>query len=561
MPAAAESGAVTIRYLAVVCLLPLIVLWRQDNILFTGYGFIDPWVYFGYFRNLVEFKRYFPPGNSFASHLSWILPGAAVHKLFAPLAANCILHLGVHTLASVSLFLTLLWVVGARRAFVAAMLFSLNPWFAFAAGWDYVDGIGIAYCLLTMALLTWAAVAPARRWALMAAGVALAALVYSNSDWLMLSPLLPLYYMGLTRAWHGTSPVRSFLVLCGWFGPGCVLATVVFAAINHGLDGAFGFYASPVLALLHGNSSPAPWGLGLWRGGAPSPWLLFAIAAAATSVVVLLGERRSAFRGMTAGAVFSWLFLAALAWTIWRQIRGDALLGYPHRASILLPFSFLVIGAGFWKELETVRPRHYLFFCCAAALVLGYAWQGESISGVPYPVWTGLAAVVASLVWRLSPENAICGLGGFVVLTAIGVGPCYGGVDAHGYHDQYVALCRARERVEAVRQGQPVRFWYDQKDRAVSDAVALTSTYSWGDALLSQSFDTPPCGQEQAPSTIVAAIASDASHGADFVASTLTACWSAKGLRVAPLETDIIPRGDWSYRLSLVRVESVSGTR
>ena len=60
---------------------------------------------------------------------------------------------------------------------------------------------------------------------------------------------------------------------------------------------------------------------------------------------------------------------------------------------------------------------------------------------------------------------------------------------------------------------------------------------------------------------IVAAIGSDPSHGPDFVASTLTGCWSGKGLRVVPIETDTIPRGAWSYRLSLLRVERVSGTR
>ena len=93
------------------------------------------------------------------------------------------------------------------------------------------------------------------------------------------------------------------------------------------------------------------------------------------------------------------------------------------------------------------------------------------------------------------------------------------------------------------------------------DALALTSTYSWGDALLSQSFSSVPCGQELAPSTIVAAIGSDAAHGADFVASTLTGCWSGKGLRVVPVETDTIQRGASSYSLSLLRVESVSGNR
>lgn len=564
VPAAAESRAVTFRYLAAVCLLPLIVLWQQDNILFTGYGYIDPWVYLGYFRNLVEFKRNLPPGSSAAAHLSWILPGAAVHKLFAPLAANCILHLGVHTLASVSLFLTLKWVVGARRAFAAVILFSLNPWFMFATAWDYVDGIGIAYCLLTMALLTWAALAPARRWALLAAGISLAAMVFSNADWVMLSPLLPLYYLGLTQAWHGIPPARSFGVLCRWFGPGCVIVTVALAAANYWLNGRFWFYGGPFDEVFRHGGPPAPWWQGLWRDGAPSLWLLFAIAAAAVSAVVLVREGRNAFRGMTAAALFSWQFLAALTWMIWCQIRGNALLGAPYHASVLLPFTFLAIGAWCWPNLATVHWRYYLVFCCGVAVVLGYAWQGEGAAlayNLPYPVWTGIAALAAALALRLSPENMICALGGFFVFTALSVGPCFVVNDAHGYRDQYVALCRARERIESVRQGRPVRFWYDEKERDMPDAVALTSTYSWGDSLLSQSFSQTPCDRVPAPSTIVAAIGPDASHGSDFVAPALTACWSGKGLRVVPVETDIIQRGASSYYLSLLRVESVPGIR
>jgi hypothetical protein len=292
--------------------------------------------------------------------------------------------------------------------------------------------------------------------------------------------------------------------------------------------------------------------------------LLFTIAAAAVSAVVLFEGGRNAFRGRTATALFSWLFLGALAWMIWRQIRGNPLLGLPFHASILLPFSFLAIGARLWPELETASPRYYLLFCCVLAVVLGYAWLDSgpvTAARVPYAVWMGLAALVASLVLRLSPENVICGLAGCFVFTALGVVPCYTLVEAHGYRNQYQALCHARERIEAVRQGRPVRFWYDKQDRAFPDATALNSTYSWADSLLSQSFGAAPCGQEPAPSTIIAAIGSDPSHGTDFVASTLTGCWSGKGLRVVPVETDTIPRGAWSYRLSLLRVERVSGTR
>jgi hypothetical protein len=62
-----------------------------------------------------------------------------------------------------------------------------------------------------------------------------------------------------------------------------------------------------------------------------------------------------------------------LAWIAWCQIRGNPLLGTPYRANLLLPFSFLAIGARFWPELETARPRYCLLFCGVAAMVLGYA--------------------------------------------------------------------------------------------------------------------------------------------------------------------------------------------
>jgi hypothetical protein len=47
-----------------------------------------------------------------------------------------------------------------------AYAFCVNPWLWAATGWDYGDGAGIAYCLLTMALLTRAAVRPPGKWSL-----------------------------------------------------------------------------------------------------------------------------------------------------------------------------------------------------------------------------------------------------------------------------------------------------------------------------------------------------------------------------------------------------------
>ena len=593
-------------YLGAVLLLPLLVLWRQDNALFTGYGYIDPWIYFGYFRNLVEFKRSLFIGDPHGNHLSWILPGAALHHFFAPVTATCLLHLGVHTLATASLFLTLKLVAGARRAFVAALLFSVNPWLWAATGWDYVDGIGIAYSLLTMALLTWAARTPAGHWALILAGMSLAALLNTGAGWLTLAPLFPVYYAGLMWIWHRTGLLRSFLVLCGWFGGGCFLMAAVFSALNYSLDGhhlrslifqprtgmvllavaitaAVLFAANrnfsrldskPVLLLLlpiclaawsamflisRGNNSTAPWRRGLWQEDVLSPWLWFPGIAAATALVGLYVERRNHRNGISVSALLSLQFLCALAWMTAAQLSGRTELGEFYSAGKLLPFAFLVIGARFWPEADQVRLSDFLIFCGAAAAVFAYAWLAEGMSfaaGLPYAPWLGATALLVSLFWRRFPEYLICSLGGFFVLTAVGVGARYGGIDPHAFRNQLQLLSVARQRVEFVRQGNAVRFWYDAKDGAMPAAVALSSTYAGEESVLSRSFDKAPCNKPLTPSTLVATIASNSLHGPDAVASALSVCWNGTGLHATPLEIDNFHRGLSGYQMSLVRIEA-----
>src|SRR5258708_2334728 len=55
----------------VILLLPLVTLWRQDNLIFAPAGIdlapgtpgseIDSWVYWGLFQNLAEYKRHLFP--------------------------------------------------------------------------------------------------------------------------------------------------------------------------------------------------------------------------------------------------------------------------------------------------------------------------------------------------------------------------------------------------------------------------------------------------------------------------------------------------------------------
>jgi hypothetical protein len=566
---AAESRGSAIRYMIAVLLLPLIVLWRQDNTLFTGYGYLDPWFYLGFFRNLVEFKRNLYPGTYYGSRLSWVLPGAALHSLFSPVAANCLLHLGVHTVATVSLFLTLKWVAGARRAFLAAMLFSVNPWLWSATGWDYVDGIAIAYCLLTVALLTWAALQPGRRWALVVAGMAMAGLAYCNLYWVTLAWLLPLGYIAMTWAWHRTPPLRSFFALCLWFGAGCVIVTVALGAVNWFLDGHFFFYAPSVLEALKIRGNNLKWFDLPWKNGAPSAWLMFAAVAAVTAVAILATRLRNWTRpGNAAPVLFSAQLLCALAWMAYTQAHGNPVLGIYYYASDLLPFTFLVIGVWFWPGLESVKTRTWVLICLAAAALFGLVWMDRVagfLAAVPHAALAGIAALVVSLPFRRRAAGVALSLAGSALLLAVGVGPRYAGLQAHAFRRQYESIMDARARVETVRRGAAVRFLYDLADSAAPDATALSSTYPWSGSLIGKSStETVPgmdklCDVELTPSTVVAAISANGARGPGFVQSALAGCWEGKGLRATPVETDGYDRGSYRCTMALLRVEPAPG--
>jgi hypothetical protein len=549
-------------YVLAVLLLPAIVLWRQDNTLFTGVGYLDPWFYLGFFRNLANFKGSAFPFTYYGSRLSWILPGALLHSLFSPVAANCILHLAVQSVATVSLFTTLRIAAGARRAFLATMVFSVNPWLWFATGWDYVDGVGIAYCLLTMALLTSAAVRPVKRWTLLAAGMALAALVYSNLFWVALAPLMPLYYIALAWMWRRTPAIRSFLSLCLWFGAGCAIVTVVFGGINHLLDGHFWFYAPSVLAALNLVSHTSPWFQSIWINHVLAPWLWFSVIAGCAGLVLLPYRLRRPLTGTNAaGVLFAAQWSLAIAWMGYMQGRGGVSLGFPFYASYLLPFTFLVIGTSFWPAAEKISQARYLPICCMAAVAFGAVWY--DYSALILPTWldairevlVGGCVLALGLALRRRTVGIPLALAGLVIFTSLAR---FGmPQDPHAYRRQYEALMRARERIEAIRNGRYVRFWFDAHDPVIKDRDydALSSTYLWLGSLWGDKFPEPPRNVDVPPGTLFVVLSSQG-HDSELAREKLSQCWEPFGMRARLVENDIIERSSYRYVMALLTAEA-----
>ena len=545
-------------YVLAVLLLPALVLWRQDNTLFTGVGYLDPWFYLGFFRNLAYFKGIAFPFTYYGSRLSWILPGALVHSLFSPLAANCILHLAVQSVATVSLFTTLRIAAGARRAYLATMVFSVNPWLTNATGWDYVDGVGIAYWLLTMALLTSAAVGPVKRWTLLAAGMALAALVYTNLFWIALAPLLPLCYIALAWMWHRTPVIRSFLSLCQWFGAGCAVVTGALGGINWMLDGHFWFYAPSVLTALSLVSHPNPWFQSIWVDHVLAPWLWFGVIAGSAGLVLLPYRLRRPLTGSNAASV---LFVAqwsvAIALMGYMQFRGSPALGLPFYASCLLPFTFLVIGTSFWPAAEKIGRAWYVLICCIAAVTFGAAWYDYATlimptwQSSPRQVLVGCCALASGLALRRRTVGillAIAGLAIFTSLARFGMPE-----DPHAYRRQYEAVLRARERIETIRNGHPFRFWFDEHDPSAMDYDALGSTYLWSS--VGNRFPELSCDVDVLPGTVFVVLSSSRDHVSELAREKLSQCWDPYGMRATLVENDIIENGSHRYTMALLTAE------
>ena len=547
-------------YLPAVLLLPLIVLWHQDNTLFTPPGYIDPWFYLGFFRDLADFKRNLFPDLYYGSRLSWILPGYLVHSLFSPVAANCILHLAVHSVATFSLFSILRLTAGVRSAFITTMVFCVNPWLWSATGSDYVDGAGIAYCLLSMALLTRAAVRPPGKWSLVMAGAALAGSIYTNLYWIALAPLLPLYYAALVWTWRRTPPIHSLASLCLWAGSGFGLVTVVFGGINYLLDGHFWFYAPSFDAAQRLTSTKNPWFQTIWYDHGLRPWLWF--SAIAAIVLLPFRARKGAAGRQAAGLLFSVQLLLAVAIMEYTQERGTPVLGISYYASYLFPFVFLTIGSSFWPGCEKMGPRAFALMCCAAAAVFAVFWYdsgGLILSRWPVPwretMLLGGAALALALALRRRSAGTWLALIGFVVFTVESRNVA--GADPHANRKLYERIMQARERVEHLRDGYPVWFWYDERDPDYYDYLALNSTYvanySW--LGLKQDFPQHGCGRTVDPGALIVVSSRDA-RAPEVARGILADCWRASWMKPVVEEVDVLQPGGQPYTIAMLKAET-----
>ena len=547
-------------YIAAVLLLPVLVLWRQDNTLFTGAHYIDPWVYFGFFKNLRNFSHDIFPATYYGSRLSWLLPGYLIHSVLSPVPASAVLHLLVQSISTLSLFIVLRDLAGPRAAFLTTLLFSVNQWVWTATGWDYPDGAGIAYWLLTLALLT-RAVASGGNWKILGAGATAAGAVYVNLSWILLTPFLPVYYVVLMWM-RGHRLWRSAASFCVWAGSGVLLLTAGLVAVNYRLGGFYWFYAPSIQysQFLTGShrwlhSVFGPYGLEAWL------WFpLIGLITAAASIVLSL--QSASAKSNVPVLLFAGQLVYAIAVFGFFQFRQSvSLLGIYYYASFLLPAVFLLLGVVFWHPLEQLSAGAFLLLCVAAAAASAIMWADPS--GRLLPAWPvhnmmkallGSAVLVAAFVFRkhrIGTLLALVGLFTFTVASRLTLHP-----EPHLHRQEFERIAKLRDRVEAVRNNGSIHFWFNESDPDALDYIALNSTYV-GERSWLHGFPKGGCQQQVYPHDLIV-VESTLENSTAIAVGGLATCWERFGLAPSVTSTFAAIRSNQPYTVTLVKAEEQS---
>jgi hypothetical protein len=498
--------------LLVVLSLPWVVLRFDTTWLFayatSSFGFIDPWVYFGFFFNLTQHIRVFK-GAYFTTRLTWTVPGAVIYHLFSPMTATYVLHVALFYAATLSLYLILKITVSRRAALLATLMMAFHSYFLWSVGWSYIDGPSNTFVLLTLAALTFAARSPRAKWWLVAAGTLAAIAFYCQFFLIVFSPLVFGFYYFARREMgnrRSTSEWKPF----AW---GFAVVTVAFGLFNMAINGRFLFFINSVgtaakLVINHNPYNDSTYG---WLAGAT--WLVLP-AIATIGAIVCLVRRHCILSVPNAEFLLFWqryLLLSVLIMVFW-QLVGQPVLQLFTYASYLMPGVFLALGS----QIAIVTHRigkgalALLYVGVFVVGVLPLAWRIDSplmLALKHHPILFAFAIgviAVAAIGGEIRYVGAMAVLALSVSLGALNAATStrtwsHGSLP-HDEASQKYAMLAVVDSIRLTKELDPtdhLYFWYDGDARLGRLHRSVASTYLWAYRLQSETF--PDFGPKAPP--------------------------------------------------------------
>lgn len=465
--------------------LPLGLLAVNSNWIFSG-PHRDAWIYYGYYQNAIFYLRQFPD-LYYSSRLAVALPGFLAHHMLPTMAANLVLHLALYWAAVLSFYLVVKDLFGARVALLASLALGCHPFFLQAVGWNYVDGFGIAYFLVTLLLLTLASRSPLWRPLLLAAGAMVTALVSTNVFYAVYLPVLAGHFLVLNRQRRQISPLAAAL----WAGLGAASLFALFSSFTRVLGGV-SFYLHASLQFLAGSIGTA----NVFRDATYSwlpkaVWLVFPAATLLGSAILFKRARTDPSLRRDLPLLWSQVQLVFLVLVaLYFQVAGDAaVLQHFYYASLLIPAAFLAFAGQIATLVAKLSDQRFGVLAAVVTLLqviplflphFQVFSPTDEPSSAPalLALLAGIGAAIA-LGWRRAGTRVVLAV--FLCL-AVSQGlvrqeaSIFWSSERHGGDGPGIfrQLSQAVADIEAFDPSQDVRLWYDQdaEDGILYDAVA-----------------------------------------------------------------------------------------
>ncbi|MEX2301439.1 MAG: hypothetical protein WD733_10915 [Bryobacterales bacterium] len=492
---------------------PLLLLAISSNWIFTPAGYIDPWVYYGYFQDLIAFKNDdFLATHYYGSRLAWILPGYGVHRLLGnPEAASIVLHLAVYYLAVLSLYFTLKGAVGRRGALLGSLLLGGYAFFLNAAGWDYVDGAGIAYCLLSLAFLTHGSGRRAASIAYLAAGAAAASMVHANLLCLIFCPLLGLYWLASVKINHGRFPsIGASSIALWWFVAGASLLSFLLGLVNYWICGAWLFFLPSIRFALHSMATTNPWAVPGTQWLAHAKWLVLpAMTFVAVGVSAIAAWKRR--QALAYARVFGVLFGVALLLLVGLEAAGSPMLQLFYYASYLIPWLFLTLGSALAPMFEGLTRAGFAVAAVFCLVVFPVPLWGAAVLqqvathfGLWLPLAFGALLIPVFLLRRPGRWASAVVLFALCACHATLAPFAHSRAQRHAARLSFQRIAGAAQIIENVAGSAEVQFWYDRREKSFPEFLSLNSVFIWGHHTIGMDFPDLPQSLRLKPATILA---------------------------------------------------------
>jgi len=508
----------------ILLLVPAFLCLVVRDWVFSTSGYIDPYIYLGYFRNFEHYFTFF--GDTYyGTRLPFIIPGYICYKIFPPLLANYVLHLGFYYLALFSLYFILRMAVNRRAALLTAVLMGFYPYFLAAVGWDYVDGVAIAYFLLTILLMTLAVKSPrvtqttnltqngspalSKRHVLLLflAGMSFAALIYTTTFMLIMIPSLVLYYL-VMRPQSWSILLKSALIAVS----GVILATIILGIVNVLAGGSFLFFGPSILIAGRMLIGSNPWLIPGYTWLLHVPFMVFPFFIFITSLLFLIVSLRRVKSGrfttnsllqVARDNIFSLCHLLNFVLMLILQLLGRPSFQIPYYATYLLPTAFLAAGAQLALPLSLLSKSQYkvtaaiIISLLTGSYFLYFHTPVRSVIRCSDSIWYASAVLVAGALCLSVAGRSKRTVSTLLIalalmfftstnITLMATNCAYCACEQR--QQDFLAVIKGDDIIRTYDTAGNLLFWYSYTEPLGKLYTSIASTHLWGYRLINDKF-------------------------------------------------------------------------